>query len=163
MANQEIKQFKPLNGQWALVNGQLMWEELISRVGEPRKVEHHEPQELGLRKIVTFSIVTSKEFPTVETLTSTGLVYFVQHLKVAVREDAKDVWLLMQDGKIFMKNLRLGTTSVCDLRTNPWCIVTKTEFTKTSLEQIRELEKKRLVLAFHKFDPQTGVYGLSVK
>lgn len=160
MENQEVKTelvHVPKNGQWRNVDGKILWEELIQK--KPKKVKYFSPDQLGLKKSVTFSIATSKEFVTAETLTSTGLVYFIQHVKVAVRPDQKDVWLLEENGKIYMKNLRLQTTGICDLRSNPWVLVTKTEFVRTTLEKIKKLEKKRIILAFKRYDPTTDTYG----
>jgi len=162
MENQEIKKelvHKPLNGQWTLVNNEVMWQEQIGR-DDTKKFEYYTPSQVGLKKSVTFSIVTSKEILTHETLTATGLVYFIQHVKVTVREDQKDVWLRQESNKIYMKNLRIQTTCVCDLRSNQWCVVTKTEFVRTTLEKIKQLEKKRTILAFNKYDPDTDLYGL---
>ena len=157
MANQEII-FKPKCGQWTLVDGKPNWREQIGK-GDQKTFEFYTPEQFGLKKSVTFSIVTSKEFANIDTLTSTSLVYFVQHVKVQVRPDQPDVWLLEQNAKIFMKNLRAQTTGIIPLKTNSWVIVTKTEFVRTTLEKIKELEKKRTVLAFHKYDALSDIYG----
>lgn len=162
MENQKVEKqlvHVPKNGQWTLVDDKVMWREIVGKKPN-HKFEYFTPEQIGLKKSVNFSIVTSKEILTHETLTATGIVYFVQHVKVSVRPDQEDVWLLEENGKVFMKNLRLQTTGICDLRSNPWVLVTKTEFIRTTLKKIKELEKKRIVLAFNKYDPATDTYGL---
>jgi len=161
MDNQEINHI-PKNGQWTLKDGVPHWREQIGK-GDKKTFEYYLPSQVGLKKEAVFSIATSKEILTHETLTSEALVYFIQHVKVSVREDEPHVWLIEQDGQLFVKHLMIQTTGKCPLKSDPWVIVTKSEFIRTSLKKIKAFQKKRIVLACNRYDSISDTYGIQKK
>lgn len=158
---EEKKPFKPKSGFWVLKDNRPMWQEVIGKKPH-QKYEFHEPSELGLTKSYEFSVVIAKDVKTYETLSGTMRLYFIQHVKVKVREDQPHVWLVREGDKLFMKNLLGQTTGICPLRSNNWVLVEKTPFKRIELETLKELQNVRLVIAFTEYNEDQDLYGVGV-
>lgn len=156
---EEKKPFKPQKGQWMRHKNEIRWQEEISK----GKYEYHTPEELGLKKEFEFSVVIAKDVKTYETLSGTMRLFFVQHFKAKIREDQPHVWLQKEGNRLYMRNLLVETCGICPLKSDPWILVSKTEFKRITREKLQELQKVRLVIAFSEYDETTDLYGVSVQ
>jgi hypothetical protein len=133
---------------------------------ESGKITEKTPEDVGLVKEAEFDVFFMKEVENPDEFEIKTKTFFVQHMKITVRE-AYNLWLKLSDRKYFLTDILNGQTLSLAFESDNNIEVTKSRPRKVSLEDVKTAMKDN-EKAFYFFgrvegsDPQNLSYGKTV-
>lgn len=108
-----------------------------------RKKTRHTPIELGFKKEFDIVLLLLRKVPSRETFEGEDLLFFRQDVKIQVRPDKRNIWLIKdRKGIIHIRALNEGGLSCrCGLSTNSNIVVKKSKPKRISIEEAKKLIK----------------------
>ena len=148
-------------------NGTIVFQETsLTANGITPLVEEKTPEQMGLVKQAEFDVYFMKEIENPDEFSEKTKTFFVQHMKMRIRE-AFNLWLKLSDRKYFVTDILNGMTILAPFQSDNTLEVEKSKPKKVSVEIVREAmhDKTKPFYFFGRVegsDPQNLEYGTTV-